>query len=165
MASIIVCTREDTIIRHSEEDAGIDLAVYRNVPLDADYVGKVYKVRTGVKVALPKGIVGIVVPRSSTGLKGIMLANNVGIIDPSYRGEIHVLAYIHNKLPDEFLDSGSLKRGIRIAQLLFTPYYNVSVNPPNNVRVEIIKDNSVFDNFDRLYPSQRSTGGFGSTGL
>ena len=43
---------------------------------------------TGVAVAIPRGHMGIVVPRSGLALKhGISLVNTPGIIDAAYRGE------------------------------------------------------------------------------
>lgn len=51
----------------------------------------------GVAIELPQGYEALVVPRSSTFKKyGVLLANSVGIIDESYKGdndEWHFLAY------------------------------------------------------------------------
>jgi len=53
-----------------------------------DVVSEVTYIPLGVAMQLPKGFEAIVAPRSSTARKiGIMMANSIGIIDNSYRGD------------------------------------------------------------------------------
>ena len=48
-------------------------------------------IHTGVHVAIPKGWVGLILPRSGLGFKyGFGLMNTAGVIDSDYRGEIMV---------------------------------------------------------------------------
>jgi len=79
--------------------------------------------------------------RSSMGIKGLMLANSVGIVDADYRGEL--LACVYNRTDSVI----QLSHGQRIVQGILLPY-----SPA------IITEKKVNDTI-------RADGGFGSTGL
>jgi len=99
---------------------------------------------TGVHVEIPKGYVGLLLPRSSWGLKGLKLANTVGVIDSDYRGEIIIKRDLH---PTKgHLD---LNRGDKIAQLVVVACDTHFV---------------LVDSIDELSATDRNDGGFGSTG-
>ena len=72
----------------------IDLRAAEDVSLDA---GEFKLIPLGVAMELPEGYEALVAPRSSTFRKhGILLANSIGIIDESYKGdedEWHFPAY------------------------------------------------------------------------
>ena len=72
----------------------IDLRCAEDVTMKA---GEFKMIPLGVAMELPEGYEALVAPRSSTCKKlGIMLANSIGIIDESYKGdgdEWHFLAY------------------------------------------------------------------------
>ena len=74
--------------RAHDNDAGLDLyaaEAARIVP------GARVSVGTGLAVAIPDGLAGLVLPRSGLALKhGVTLANSPGLIDPGYRGEVRV---------------------------------------------------------------------------
>ena len=71
-------------------------------------------VPTGIAVAIPRGYMGMVVPRSGLALKhGISLVNTPGIIDAAYRGELQVIMINHDPEHDYHV-----QRGDRIAQLI-----------------------------------------------
>lgn len=74
----------DWIDLRAAEEVTLKEGEYRAIPL-------------GVAMELPQGYEAIVAPRSSTFKKlGILLANGIGIIDESYKGdndEWHFLAY------------------------------------------------------------------------
>jgi dUTP pyrophosphatase len=71
-------------------------------------------VPTGVAVAIPRGYMGMVVPRSGLALKhGVSLVNTPGIIDAAYRGELKVIMINHDSTKDYHVS-----RGDRIAQLI-----------------------------------------------
>lgn len=74
----------DWIDLRAAETVRINPGEYKAIPL-------------GVAMELPKGYEALVAPRSSTFKRyGIMLANSVGIVDESYKGdgdEWHFLAY------------------------------------------------------------------------
>jgi dUTP pyrophosphatase len=72
----------------------IDLRAAEDVMMDK---GKYMLIPLGVAMELPQGYEALVAPRSSTFKKhGILLANSIGIIDESYKGdndEWHFPAY------------------------------------------------------------------------
>ncbi len=74
----------DWIDLRAAEEVNMKAGDYRMIPL-------------GVAMELPHGYEALVAPRSSTFRKyGIMLANSVGVIDETYKGdndEWHFLAY------------------------------------------------------------------------
>lgn len=75
-----------------KDDAGIDLALKHDltVPVGAHRVGD-----TGVHGAVPRGHVGMVFVRSSTGIKKhLVLSNGTGIIDSGFTGAIKLS--LHN---------------------------------------------------------------------
>lgn len=99
-------------------------------------------VPTGFAVELEAGFEAQVRPRSGLAVKhGITVLNAPGTIDADYRGEIHV--------PLINLGHGAytVNRGDRIAQMVIAPVVQVTVEE----RAE-------------LSETERSTGGFGSTG-
>lgn len=120
-------------------DAGADLRSTQDLVLPP---GARVVVSTGVKLAMPAGMVGLVHPRSGLAVKhGITVLNTPGTIDAGYRGEIMVP--LLNTSTEEF----HIARGDRIAQLLFQ-------------RVEHAR----FIEVTLLPESSRGETGFGSSG-
>jgi dUTP pyrophosphatase len=122
-------------------DAGLDLHCVEAFRL---WPGERATVPTGVAIALPPGVAGLVVPRSGLAAQhGISLVNSPGLIDPSYRGEIRVVLV---NLGDARFEAAA---GDRIAQLVLVP-----VLAPETLVV------------DELPPSHdgRGENGFGSSG-
>jgi len=73
-------------------------------------------VPTGIAVAIPPGAEGQVRPRSGLAARsGVTCLNTPGTIDSDYRGEIRVI--LVNLGEEPFV----LRRGDRIAQLVFSP--------------------------------------------
>lgn len=72
----------------------IDLRAATDVTMKA---GEYRAIPLGVAMELPKGYEALVAPRSSTFKRyGVLLANGIGVIDESYKGdndEWHFLAY------------------------------------------------------------------------
>jgi dUTP pyrophosphatase len=121
-------------------DAGADLTASEAAVVPAR--GRIL-VKTGVKIAIPYGYVGLVHPRSGLALKsGITVLNTPGTIDSGYRGEVGVILY--NSTDADF----EVKPGDRIAQLVIQ-------------KVSTVEFNVV----DALTESDRGEGGFGSTGV
>ena len=58
-----------------------------------------YLIPTGFKVALPYESMGMIIPRSGLGTKGLVIGNLVGNIDPDYRGEIKVCLWNRSDRP------------------------------------------------------------------
>ena len=77
-----------------EGDAAMDLCSMEDVTLAP---GETVTVGTGIAMAIPAGYAGYVYARSGTGKRGLVMANSVGVIDSTYRGEIHLI--LHNNLP------------------------------------------------------------------
>lgn len=99
-------------------------------------------VPTGLVISLPPQTEGQIRPRSGLAYRhGVTVLNSPGTIDADYRGEVKVL--LINLGDEEF----SVTRGLRIAQLVVAPVHQVKVSLA-----------------DRLAPTDRGTGGFGSTG-
>ena len=120
-------------------DAGLDLLAAATVTLPP---GGRELVPTGLRVAIPDGYAGLVLPRSGLALRaGVTLLNAPGLIDSGYRGEIGVLLINHGAA------AVTVSRGERIAQLVIQPVARATL-------VEV----------QDLEGSERGTGGFGSTG-
>lgn len=120
-------------------DAGYDLRCLIDVEIEA---GGRLKVQTGVAVALPPGVCGLVVPRSGLAA-GYGVAPIAGLVDPNFRGEICVT--LHNASRERFV----ARAGDRIAQLLLVPYWA----PMPRVVDELPPS-----------PDDRGANGFGSSG-
>jgi dUTP pyrophosphatase len=120
-------------------DAGYDLRCIESFSLDS---GERRLVPTGVAIALPPGVAGLVVPRSGLAIKhGISVVNGPGLVDPNYRGELRVILV---NMGSERFEAAA---GDRIAQLLLVPF----VTPD----LQIVQE---------LPESERGTDGFGSSG-
>jgi dUTP pyrophosphatase len=122
-------------------DAGYDLRCADGFSL---WPGERATVPTGVAIALPAGVAGLVTPRSGLAARyGISLVNSPGLIDPNYRGELRVVLV---NLGDARFEATA---GDRIAQLLLVPFMT-----PDALVV------------DELPPSgdDRGENGFGSSG-
>jgi len=128
----------------SAHAAGLDLMAA--VPADGAVTlppGGRALVPTGFAMALPPGYEAQVRPRSGLALKhGVTVLNAPGTVDADYRGEIGVIL-INTGMADF-----TVSRGMRIAQLVVAPVRQARL-------VEV----------DRLGPTERGAGGFGSTGV
>jgi dUTP pyrophosphatase len=124
--------------------AGLDLVAA--VPTDAPIqiaAGARSLIPTGVAIALPAGYEAQVRPRSGLALRhGVTVLNSPGTIDADYRGEIQII--LVNLGADTFV----IDRGMRIAQLVIAPISHV----------KLVESAS-------LDSTERSVGGFGSTGI
>ena len=97
---------------------------------------------TGLSMELPKGFAGLIYARSGLACKrGLAPANKVGVVDSDYRGEFIVVLHNHGDIPQE------ISHGERIAQLVITPVFTPG-----------------FTEVAELTDTERSAGGFGSTG-
>jgi dUTP pyrophosphatase len=127
--------------RAHENDAGLDLYAAESARI---VPGARVSVGTGLAVAIPDGLAGMVLPRSGLALKhGVTLVNAPGLIDPGYRGEVRVLL-----LNTDGTIAFQVSPGDRIAQLLLVPIAHAS--PLES---------------DSLDSSMRGEGGFGSSGF
>ena len=123
------------------QSAGADLYSGMEQPVTIE-PGKTEFIHTGIAIAIPEGLVGLVYARSGMACKkGIAPANKVGVIDADYRGEIMVALYNHGN------EAVTVEPGDRISQLVLTPFITAA-----------------FDQGDSLDETDRGNGGFGSTG-
>lgn len=125
----------------SAEAAGADLYAC----LESSVViqpGESAFIPTGLSMELPKGYAGLIYARSGLACKrGLAPANKVGVVDSDYRGEFIVVLYNHSSVSQE------ISHGERIAQLVITPVFTPG-----------------FTEVAELTDTERSAGGFGSTG-
>jgi len=124
--------------RQHYDDGGVDLKVSEDIELPPK---ELKVVRTGVKVEIPFGYVGLLKDRSGLASKGLMSLG--GVIDSGYRGEIKAL------LINTSNETMTFKRGDRVIQLIVaridtTVYYHKGV--PDD-------------------ETERGENGFGSSGL
>lgn len=117
--------------------AGYDLCAVTGATI---YPGQRLLIKTGLSLAIPDGMVGIIKPRSGLAVKhGIDVL--AGVADADYRGELGVLLINHGEAPWQF------KAGERVAQLVVLPCYHGAC-------VEV----------GSLEETMRGDGGYGSTG-
>lgn len=126
--------------RAHEDDAGFDLFACSTDWSLHEASGLYTEYGTGIAIEIPKGYVGFLLPRSSVSKTRHMLKNSVGVIDSGYRGEIK-FRYSPDTTRTAYM------AGDKIGQIVF-------------IRLPKIEIEEV----DDLSPSNRGTGGFGSTG-
>lgn len=79
------------LTRGSKDSAAVDLHAMIDEPLTL-YPGQVFKMPTGIAVFIKnRNQAGLVLIRSSWAVKGLGLANGVGLIDADYQGELGLL--------------------------------------------------------------------------
>jgi dUTP pyrophosphatase len=118
-------------------DAGFDLFSCVDLALGP---GEVKAVPTGVKMAIPRGFVGLIWDKSGISLKGVHKL--AGVVDAGYRGEVQVVMINLGR------EAYAIKTGMKIAQMLIQPVHEVAIRET-----------------DDLDDTSRGEGGFGSTGL
>lgn len=124
--------------RATQGAAGLDLYSVEDCTIWAN--GRPVLIPTGVCLAIPRGMVGLIWPRSGLAVN-YAVDRLAGVIDSDYRGEVKVSLICHGE------DSVSIKKGDRIAQLIIQEYMPV--------RMAIV---------DVLDETDRGAGGFGHTG-
>lgn len=128
-------------VRAHDTDGGLDLRS-NNEDIEI-YPGEQVTIDTGVRMAIPKGFVGIVIPRSGLGRKYRMgMANTIGAIDCPYRGNIFV------PIVNNGIEPFSIKKYERFCQIIIAPVW--------------LGDLEVVDSLDN---TDRGEGGFGHTGV
>ena len=103
--------------------------------------GEIRIVKLGFALEIPDGYCVRIVPRSGLASKGLLITNSPGLVDSDYKGEIGVILWSVGEI-------FQLTKGDRICQL--------TVEKVPQVEFTVI---------DELSDSERSDGGFGSSGL
>ena len=118
-------------------DAGLDLKAV-TITVTEDYI----EYGTGLAIEIPYGFAAFIFPRSSISNYSLILANSVGLVDSSYKGELKVrFKKIGDK--DKIYEIGN-----KVAQLVLMP-----IAIANSIEV-----------VDELSATDRGTGGFGHSG-
>lgn len=126
----------------SQYAAGMDIRAALEDPVELP-PGSRKLIPTGLKMAMPEGYEAQIRPRSGLAYRnGITMLNTPGTIDADYRGEVKVLAV--NLGNEPFV----INHGDRVAQMVIAPV--------TQAQVEEVK---------QLSETERSEGGFGSTGV
>jgi len=129
-------------VRAHAGDLGFDLYAAKPAVLPS---GDWANVGTGLQIALPLGVAGLVLPRSGLAARhGISVLNAPGLIDCGYRGEVGVILINHGH------EAFHVSPGDRIAQLAFVGAYL-----PEIVLVDELP----------AADDSRGNGGFGSSGI
>ena len=125
----------------SAEAAGADLYACLSESVTIQPGESVF-IPTGLAMELPRGYAGLIYARSGLACKrGLAPANKVGVVDSDYRGEFLIVLHNHGSVAQ------TIAHGERIAQVVITPVFT-----PGFAEVEELSD------------TDRSAGGFGSTG-
>jgi len=122
-------------------DAAMDIYATEDITVDP---GQTVLVKTGIKVAIPRGYALLIQPRSGQSFKTkLRVANTPGLIDSGYRDEIGVLienieAPLQGKIGDT--KSGNLygksyiiEKGQRIAQMRLVEVPTINWLPVENI--------------------------------
>ena len=130
----------EAIIPHyaHQGDAGMDIF---SVEEDIIKAGERKNIRTGIKMELPEGFVGLVWDKSGLALKN-GIKTMAGVIDAGYRGEIGIV--LVNLSGQDY----KIEKGQKIAQML--------IQKVERAEIEEVEE---------LNETSRGAGGFGSTGL
>ena len=118
-------------------DVGYDLSIINKIE---DYNSKTSLYDTGIKIQVDFGYYVEIVPRSSLSKSGYMLANSIGIIDNSYRGNLMIAL---TKVCD---DAKDIEYPFRCCQMIMRKFVNTYLEEVGNVE-----------------KTKRDEGGFGST--
>ncbi len=126
----------------TEHSAGWDLSADLQEPEILE-PGDRAAIPTGIAVEIPPCWEGQIRPRSGLALhSGLGILNSPGTIDADYRGEIKVILF------NASAEAVTIQPSMRIAQLVVCPVAEVT-----------------FEESAALEDSNRSTGGFGHTGV
>ena len=136
-------TNKDAIIpsKAFEEDAGYDLTIINKIK---DFNSRTSLYDTGIKIEVDDGYYTEIVPRSSISKFGYMLANNIGIIDNHYRGNLMVAL---TKIAD---DAPEIVFPFKCCQLIIRKQISANLYEVSE---------------DTLSSTVRNEGGFGSTSI
>jgi dUTP pyrophosphatase len=123
--------------------AGMDLRAALDSPLTLQ-PGESALVPSGIAIHIgDPGWCALIVPRSGLGHKhGLVMGNLVGVIDADYQGPLMISCWNRGQ------KAYTIEVGDRVAQLLLVPVAQARLN--------VVTD---------FAPSERGSGGFGSTGI
>lgn len=124
-------------------DAGMDV-VATSVNITDDYI----EYGTGLSFEVPEGYCMLIFPRSSNSKKDLILANSVGVLDSTYRGELKLrFKKCYQPVIYGLVARTVYNVGDKVGQIMILPYPQIN-----------------FTEVDSLSETERGDGGFGSTG-
>ena len=124
-------------------DAGMDV-VATSVNITDDYI----EYGTGLSFEVPEGYCMLIFPRSSNSKKDLILANSVGVLDSTYRGELKLrFKKCYQPVIYGLVARTVYNVGDKIGQIMILPYPQIE-----------------FNEVEELSETDRGSGGFGSTG-
>lgn len=134
-------TDENAVIpaKAFEEDAGYDLTIIKKLK---DFNSRTSLYDTGIKIEIDEGYYTEIVPRSSISKSGYILANNIGIIDNHYRGNLMIAL---TKIAD---DAPEIQLPFKCCQLIVRKQIFSNL-------IEVVEND--------FSETKRNEGGFGST--
>ena len=132
-----LCPEAEIPVYAHPGDAGMDVKA-----ISINITNKYIEYGTGLSFELPEGYCMLIFPRSSVSKTDLSLANAVGVLDSTYRGELK-LRFKRTYSPTE--DYYSI--GDKIGQIIIIPYPTIE-----------------FEEVDELGETERGAGGFGSSG-
>jgi len=135
------------------EEVGFDLTAISFIKKLNEFT---FMYDTGIAVEPPPGYYVEIVPRSSIGKTGFVLANSVGIIDPSYRGTLKIV----------LMDVGSTARLLQ-NQRHHVQYIGRPLTCPFTLTQLVLRKMipAKIEVVEELTDTIRGDGAFGSTGL
>lgn len=109
----IISDNPNQFTKAHEHDAGYDIISSEDRKVSA---GSRALISTGLRVAIPKGWVGIIKPRSGLSVKH-SIDIGAGVIDCGYTGEVKVCFINNGNVPYH------IEEGNKIAQMIVVPIY------------------------------------------
>ena len=123
---------------------------------------------TGLSLEPPSGYYFEVVPRSSISKLPLSMANEIGVIDETYRGEVLVPVRVHHNM--EFFSGSGTRYAQGIAHMFGSRPQTMSavadqimMNKPKLFQAILRKRNNCDFVVDEVSETSRGEGGFGST--
>lgn len=156
-------------IMKEEYADGYDIGITQDYILEKLECHK--KLSTGIKTYIANGLKINLLPRSSSYDKyyGLMLANQVGVIDPSYRGEIlancvFMKGSVFKDLPLYNINPDTNTRNDYFQLIIgYSLTHNHYFDKRRPLKICVLVSSFVYDNWNKLLPTGRDIGGFGST--
>lgn len=130
--------------RGTSASAGLDFYVPNDfIPVSLN-PGESVNIPSGIKMMVQYGFSGNFYNKSGVGKKGLLVG--ACVVDSDYRGEVHL--NVHNVSKDSI----AIDPGMKLVQMLIQP---VAMTTPEEISKE---------KYDSYAPTERGSGGFGSTG-
>ena len=105
----------------TEESAGLDIWLDPRVGAQSLEPNESKMFSTGLKFEIPQGYYGAILPRGSSGCKGLVIGNLEGVIDSDFRGWVFINLWNRT---DSAMDIDIKKA---VAQMIIKPYKKTDI--------------------------------------